>query len=145
MNSTGSFKTGCGLMIVAGIGLCIICFTAFLMDLSTLFTVLFLIFLVAIAAVIYWIVGTAKATKETYVYIKESCVELFDAIIDLFTVKREIKRKCPAAFKAMILERKEHSVKVGIFPTEYQMTEKVTLTGQGDFTDEVRVGEVITL
>lgn len=145
MNSSGSFKTGCGILIVAGIAFCVVCCAVNSMDFSTFATLLFLIFLVAVAAVIYWIVGTAKAAKETYVYIKENCIELIDAIIDLFTIKREIKRKCPAALRAKILERKQHSVKVGIFDSNYQMTEKVTLTGAREVVDEVQVGEIIPL
>lgn len=109
-------------------------------DFASIFTILSIMATAIIIAIIFWLIGTGKAVKEIYVYTR-------DAIIDIFTVKREIKQKCPAALKAQILEKKQHSLKVGIFDGQSTniFSEKVTISGSGIVNDDLYVGQVIAL
>lgn len=137
MDSSGYFKSGCWTLVVAFAVFSIACVGA--ADDFGLFAVLLsLIFLAVIIAVIFWIVGAAKAVKETYVAVR-------DTIIDIFTVKREIKQKCPEALKAMILEKKKHSINVGVFNYENTMYEKVEISGPGVVNDDIYEGQTIIL
>lgn len=139
MNSSGHFRVGCWIVIAAFCAFCVICCSVASMDFSTFATVFIFIIIAILIAIIYWIIGTAKAVKEFCVYTK-------DAIIGLFTIKREVKQKCPQALKAVILEKKKHSINVGIFGSSNTvMTEKMTITGEGVVDDSISVGQVINL
>lgn len=137
MNSSGYFKSGCWIiavpMIISSIALC-----AGADDFVSVFLMLGLIVFALLIALIFWLFGTVKAVKETYVAVR-------DAIIDIFTVKREIRQKCPEALKAMILEKKKNSVKVGVFDYKDKMYETVTISGNGTVNADIYEGLTITL
>ena len=107
-------------------------------DFSTAALVLTLVFFVILAAIIAWLWGTAKAVKEIYVVTKA-------ALIDLFTIKREIKVRCPNALKAEILEKSKNAVNVGIFDQNDEMTTKMNIIGEGVVSDDIYVGKVIMM
>lgn len=139
MRSSGYFKTGCWILTIPTIAIFFgICFGAFSSDIGTILGILSALIGVIIIAIIFWLIGTGKAVKEFYVFTR-------DAIIDIFTIKREVKQKCPSALKAAILEKKEHSVKVGIFDYQDNVTEKVTISGNGIVNDDLYVGQIISL
>ncbi len=138
MNSTGNFRVGCWIIALALLSFIILLASSPSLDLGTFIGIFTLIIIAVIIAIIYWTIGTAKAVKEICVYTR-------DAIIGLFTVKREIKQKCPDALKALILEKKKHSVSVGIFEeSNTKMTEKITISGDGIVDDSIQEGQIIT-
>lgn len=136
--SGSNFRTGCLILAIPFVFYCLAVGTGAMSDdLSTIFGFFCVMICAAIAAIVFWVRGTAKAVKEVYVYTRA-------AIIDLFTIKDEIRQKCPAALKAKILEKKQHSLNVGIFDQSNTMYEKMTIAGNGSVADDVYVGQVIT-
>lgn len=139
MNSTSYFKSGCWIIAIPMILIFIgIASGAISDDLGTIFLLLSIIAFAVLIAIIFWVVGTAKAVKETYVFVR-------DSLIDLFTIKREIKQKCPEALRAIILEKQKHAVKVGIFDSNNVICEKLNISGNGVVNDELFQGQTIKL
>lgn len=87
-----------------------------------------------------WFVGSA--TGEAVGTIIEYTV---NRIIDIFTVKEEIKLRCPNALKAQILEKKKNAVNVGIFNVKSEMSQKISIKSDQGVSDSIRVGQVIYL
>lgn len=67
--------------------------------------------------------------------------------VDLFTLKNEVKRKCPKALKMEIMKRKENAVDVGIFndQTTTSPSQFITIESTEGFSDEIREGQTYTL
>ena len=146
MNSSGHFRAGC-LTIAITFGLIIFSGILFQMSnsydsfsdfLGMAFVSTGLLLTGIIVALIFWIVGTGKAVKEFYVITR-------DAMIDIFTVRREVKQKCPYALKAMIMERRTNAVQVGVFDYSDKVTEKLTISCDGAVNNDLYVGQVINL
>lgn len=137
MKSTGHFKCGCWTVIVtSAIFIYIACSGD--MSMETLFTMLSILIIGFVTAIIFWLIGTAKAVKETFVFVR-------DSIIDLFTIKREVKQRCPAALRAQILEKKKHSVNVNIFDDSNTIIEKMDISCEGGVSSDIYEGQVIAL
>lgn len=135
MKSSNHFRAGCWTLILTVIILFVILCTVD--DFATLISYFIILgFFGIIIAIIFWIIGTTKKVKEVYVYVK-------DKVIDIFTVKNEISRRCPAALKAEILEKKKNSINVGIFDNNDKIQESIILSGTGSVSDELYEGQII--
>lgn len=87
-----------------------------------------------------------KAAKAAGEAIDNAIDFIFDVIlciIDIFTVKEKVREKVPNALKVMILEKKNNSISVGIFPTESNMTTKMTLSSEEGVAEEIYENQVI--
>lgn len=71
--------------------------------------------------------------------------EVVQSIIDVFTVKDEVRKKVPKALKAEILEKKKNALSVGIFSNDMDISYNLTLTSDEGVSDDVYVGQVIYL
>lgn len=137
MKSGTTFKTGCLTLIIIFI-LCCICLSGSDGSVEDILAALIALFVGAVIAVIFWICAAYKAAKEFCVYVR-------DAVIDLFTIKREVKTKCPAALRAKILEKRQHSVKVGVFDSDGAISDKVTISTDSIVSDDIYEGQVIAV
>ncbi len=68
-----------------------------------------------------------------------------DIFLDLLGIKKEIKRKCPSAFRAEILKRKNQSIYVGIFNDEDDMTDRITINATRGCDNSLQEGMSIAL
>lgn len=85
--------------------------------------------------------AAGKAIDAAIEYISEVVL----SIIDLFTVKDEVRKKVPQALKAEILEKKKNAVSVGIFSNETDLSYNMTLSSDEGVSNDVYVGQVIYL
>jgi hypothetical protein len=82
--------------------------------------------------------------REVYKAVKHVIKTFVNSIINLFTIRNEVSRKCPAALKAKIIEKKKNAVKVGIWGNNNTKTE-LTIESPEGVADEVHRGETITI
>lgn len=76
----------------------------------------------------------------------EALVEYtINKVIDIFSVKEEIKMRCPSALKAQIVQKKSNAVDVGIYNNSSTMTSKITIKSDEGVSGDLRVGQVIYL
>lgn len=87
----------------------------------------------------------AKAAEKAIDAAIDYIYEVVLSIIDIFTVKDEVRRKVPQALKAEILEKKKNALSVGIFSNETDISYNLTLTSDEGVSDDVYVGQVIYL
>ena len=115
-------------------------------DLTGLWIILWLLCLIiAIAAAIY------KATKATVEavgngirFIGDLVETVVSVIIDLLTIKDEVRQKVPNAFKILIQKKKANAVNVGIFDKQNTPICPMNIEGSG-VQDELHVGQTIYL
>lgn len=138
MNSSDHFKAGCGVLIFAALIFCMACICVNSIDFATWCFIFFIIIVAVIIAIIFWAASAYKKTEEILVYIG-------NAVIDIFTIKKEVKQKCPAALKAVILEKKKQSVNVGIYDNSNSMIEKMNISCNASVTDNIYAGQVIQM
>lgn len=68
-----------------------------------------------------------------------------DKIIDKATIKAEVKKKTPSAFKALIEKKKKNAVDVGIFTESDNRIDGITIESDKGISNEVKVGQVLYL
>lgn len=66
-----------------------------------------------------------------------------DRIIDKATIKAEVKKKTPSAFKALIEKKKKNAVDVGIFTKNDNRIDGITLESDQGISNEIEVGQVL--
>lgn len=87
-----------------------------------------------------WFTGAATGAAV------EAIVEYtINKIIDIFSLKEEIKMRCPSALKAQIVQKKSNAVDVGIYNNSSTMTSKITIKSDEGVSGDLRVGQVIYL
>lgn len=62
-------------------------------------------------------------------------------IIDAFTIKKEVKTKCPDAFKILILKKKKTAVDVGIFDKNEQPQQRMTIESSEGISEGLYEGQ----
>lgn len=75
----------------------------------------------------------------------EYIFEVVLSLIDQFTVKDEVRKKEPQAFKAKILEKKKNAVSVGIYHNETDISYNMTLTSDEGVSEDIYMGQIIYL
>ena len=68
---------------------------------------------------------------------------IIDRIIDKATIKLEVKKKKPSAFKAIIEKKKKNAVDVGIFSNDNKRIDELTLESHQGISSDVQVGQVL--
>ena len=115
-------------------------------DFGNSFALFILSFIAFAIAAIIAIVRAVKATAEVAGEVIEFAFDLIEAvvtgIIDVFTVKEQVRQKVPAAFKMLIQEKKHNAIKVGIFNDVGAPICPMTIEGDG-VGDDIRVGQTI--
>lgn len=81
-----------------------------------------------------WFAGAAASNLVVYTINK---------VVDAFSVKEEVKKRCPNALKIQILEKKQNAVNVGIFNNATTMSQKVSIQSNQGVSDSIHVGQVI--
>ncbi len=66
-----------------------------------------------------------------------------DKIIDKTTIKAEVKKKAPSAFKALIEKKKKNAVDVGIFTKDDNRIDGIILESDQGISNEIEVGQVL--
>lgn len=89
--------------------------------------------------------ASASVAIATYEAVKEISVALYNALIDLFTIKQTVRQKCPAALKAKILEKRKNAVNVGIFGKNNKITHKITISSDMGVSTDINPGEIIII
>lgn len=67
------------------------------------------------------------------------------AIIGEFFIKKEVKKKCPEAFKVLILEKKKKAVKCGIFDCDDDYLDEMEFESEKGVSSKIYVGQEIYL
>lgn len=88
--------------------------------------------------------ASARVAVATYEIVKEISVAIYNAIIDLFTIKQTVRQKCPAALRAKILEKRKNAVNVGIFENN-KITHKITISSDLGVSSDINPGEIIVI
>ena len=87
--------------------------------------------------------------KETVGAAKGFIIVVFDVFVGMLTrvaVRREVKQKCPDAFKVMIRKKKINAVNVGIFDNKsHLIADNVEMKATEGVADEIKVGQTIYL
>ena len=112
------------------------------------FAQLLLIGLAALAFLLWFIfvilTHLGRFGREVYKAVKHVIKSFVNGIINLFTIRNEISRKCPTALRAKIMKKKENAVDVGIFGPNNEKT-VLTIESSDGVADEVHRGETITI
>lgn len=74
-----------------------------------------------------------------------AAIWIADKIIDKATIKAEVKKKAPSAFKALIEKKKKNAVDVGIFTENDNRIDGITLESDLGISSEIEVGQVLYL
>lgn len=96
--------------------------------------------LLIIIGAIWWTGAAASATVDVVADLIEFTI---NKVVDAFSVKEEISRRCPHALKIQILAKKKTAVDVGIFNTESTMSQKVSINSNQGVSDSIQVGQII--
>ena len=107
-------------------------------------TLLILLFVSGAIAIWKSMVEAARRAAEAAGEAIEWVVNKF---VDLFTLKNEVKRKCPNALKMLILEKKRNAVEVGIFNRQYAQKpdEVVNIETTEGISSDIVVGQEYVL
>ena len=101
-----------------------------------------------IIAVIMTIYKATKATVEfageVVDFAYDLVVAVVSGVIDLFTIKDQVRQKVPNALKIKIMEKKEKAVHVGIFGEQDNPLCPMDIEGDG-VQDNLYVGQTIYL
>ena len=93
--------------------------------------------------------STVPVIKETVGAAKGFIIVVFDVFVGMLTrvaVRREVKQKCPDAFKVMIRKKKINAVNVGIFDNKsHLIADNVEMKATEGVADEIKVGQTIYL
>lgn len=68
---------------------------------------------------------------------------VIDKVITAYSVKETVREKCPNALKAIIMEKKQNAVNVGIFDYNNQMSECIEIKSSKGVSDSLQVGQEI--
>ncbi len=68
---------------------------------------------------------------------------VIDKVITAYSVKETVREKCPNALKAIIMEKKENAVNVGIFDYNDQMSECIEIKSSKGVSNSLQVGQEI--
>lgn len=113
---------------------------------SDVATSLLCLFLSASAFIVWLILVVlthlGRLGRSVYKRVKEIIKIVVNGIINLFTIKSEVSRKCPAALEAKILEKEKNAVKVGVFGPE---PIDVIIESSEGVAEDIHKGETITL
>lgn len=101
-----------------------------------------------IIAVIMTIYRATKATVrfagEVVDFACDLVVAVVAGVIDLFTIKDQVRQKVPSALKIKIMEKKKSAVRVGIFGEQDKPICPMDIEGDG-VQDNLYVGQTIYL
>lgn len=65
-------------------------------------------------------------------------------IIDKRTIQNEVKVKCPDAFKALIKQKKENAINVGIFDhNDNELVSDMSIESEQGVSSDLCVGQII--
>lgn len=102
--------------------------------------------LLIIIGAIWWTGAAASKTADVAAGLAAELIEYtINKVIDAFSVKEEVKKRCPNALKMQILEKKKNAVNVGIFNDATTMSQKISIQSNQGVSDSIHVGQVIYL
>ncbi|MCQ2225612.1 MAG: hypothetical protein MJZ14_07820 [Paludibacteraceae bacterium] len=102
----------------------------------TLF-ILFVSLVIGIVGLINWLLGLARRGIDAVVEI------VYNGFLDLLGMREQISMRCPDAVKAVIKEKKQHAVDVGIYNSDG--TEEQLRFQADSISSDLRPGNVIYL
>lgn len=70
---------------------------------------------------------------------------VIDKAITAYSVKETVREKCPGALKAIIMEKKQNAVNVGIFDQNNQRSESIEIQSSKGVSNSLHVGQEIYL
>lgn len=88
--------------------------------------------------------ATVKFAGEVVDFAYDLVVAVVSGVIDLFTIKYQVRQKVPNALKIKIMEKKEKAVHVGIFGEQDKPLCPMDIEGDG-VQDNLYVGQTIYL
>ena len=88
--------------------------------------------------------ATVKFAGEVVDFAYDLVVAVVSGVIDLFTIKDQVRQKVPNALKIKIMEKKEKAVHVGIFGEQDKPLCPMDIEGDG-VQDNLYVGQTIYL
>lgn len=95
-----------------------------------------------IIGAIWWTKAAASATVDAVAEIIEFTI---NKVVDAFSVKEEVIKRCPHALKIKILEKEKNAVNVGIFNTPSEMSQKMSIKSEQGVSNSIQVGQEIYL
>ena len=99
------------------------------------------LFLTIVSAIIAAVNKTVEVAKDTVEFVGDLIDAVVSGVIDLFTVKEQVKQKVPGAFKMIIQEKRKNSVDVGIFSKNNQPLSKMRIESNDGVSNELRLGQ----
>lgn len=132
-----------GILTVVCLFLMFVCSGAGNYDAVGTFGALFFLFLfiTIVCAIIAIVRTTVEVTKEAVEFVGDLIEAVVSGVIDLFTVKQQVKQKVPQAFKMKILEKKKNAIDVGIYGKNNNPLSKVRIESNDGVSEELQAGQ----
>ena len=108
-----------------------------------------------IVGIIAWVVSAAeraakaakrevkRVAKEVEKEVIQFFKDIIDFIIDVFSIRKSVKTKCPVALKVKILEKKKNAVNVGIYGNNNVMIAKEEIISYEGVSPDIYKGQEI--
>ena len=80
---------------------------------------------------------------KAYHHVKNYVIDVVNQIVDILFITEKVQERRPDALKIMILEKKKHSVNVGIFDQYGDMDQSITINSDYGISNNIYKGQVV--
>jgi hypothetical protein len=80
---------------------------------------------------------------KAYHHVKNYVIDVVNQLVDILFITEKVQERRPDALKIMILEKKKHSVNVGIFDQYGDMHQSITINSDYGISNNIYKGQVV--